>query len=113
MSYPFQPWNRGNFSQNLYHHPLSQPPQNVQNFSQATGVDQVTTTTPQIVANTLSSCNNKGGPTNNNYHKINSLDKMVGLDNLVEEQIGDSQGINREERNIKLRQFAEKNIRLV
>lgn len=125
MSNPFQPWKphppnlfnttSGNYMQ--YH---GMPPQSssIQNYSTLHGLDQVSTSTPSIPATTnysnssgSSGSSNKGGP---NYHKINSIDKMVGLDSLVDEQIdNNSTSGGREERNTKLRQFAEKNIRLV
>lgn len=139
-SNPFQPWKphppnlfnttSGNYMQ---YHPMSQAPpsaSSIQNYSAALhghiGLDQVSTSTPSIPATTnfnnnnnssssSSGGSNKGGP---NYHKINSIDKMVGLDSLVDEQIDNNTstsggGMNRDERNNKLRQFAEKNIRSV
>lgn len=143
-SNPFQPWKphppnlfnttSGNYMQ--YHAIPQVTPQSsatsIQNYSSLhhgqIGLDQVvSTSTPSIPSaaattnfnnssnsSSSGSISNKGGP---NYHKINSIDKMVGLDNLVDEQIDNSTsgggGVNRDERNNKLRQFAEKNIRSV
>uniref|UniRef100_A0A336LZ03 CSON011102 protein n=1 Tax=Culicoides sonorensis TaxID=179676 RepID=A0A336LZ03_CULSO len=135
-SNPFQPWklhppnlfnSSGNFMQ--YHSIAPPPPPSLQNYStlhpqNPIGIEQVSTSTPTLAATSTNNLNNninnssssiKGGP---NYHKINSIDKMVGLDSLVDEQIdnnhttGGSGGghLSREERNNKLRQFAEKNI---
>lgn len=133
MSNPFQPWKphppnlfnttSGNYMQ--YHSIAQVTPPNVastsiQNYSTLgqIGLDQVSTSTPSIQPATTNFGNNsnssggssKGGP---NYHKINSIDKMVGLDSLVDEQIDNNNSTSggREERNTKLRQFAEKNIR--
>ncbi|XP_063707925.1 uncharacterized protein LOC134836674 [Culicoides brevitarsis] len=142
-SNPFQPWKphppnlfnstSGNFMQFHHHHAMPSP--SSQNYSAAAlqlggtqiGLDQVSTSTPSISSSSSSSVagatstnfgsgsnsstsSNKGAP---NYHKINSIDKMVGLDNLVDEQLDNSSstnGMTREERNNKWRQFAEKNI---
>lgn len=135
-SNPFQPWKphppnlfnttSGNYMQ--YHSippPAVQQQQQhqIQNYSTLHNhqiADQVSTSTPSILPITPSATSNfnnnnnasKGGP---NYHKINNVDKMVGLDSLVDEQIDNSPstsgGMSREERNHKLKQFAEKNIR--
>lgn len=113
---PFQPWkphapglmnlSSGNYMHFHLSNSAVQPP------SQAAGVPIPPNS--QSFAQNLAA-NHQPSPANeasgltkgpNHFQKLNSLDKFAGLENLVNSDLG------ADERQVKLQQFAEKNIRL-